>query len=54
MSVYSAPSVKPGKLFLYFDPLHQLSTSTQRRWGEESERKQMIDDAIAKARAHQR
>ncbi|MGO8999094.1 MAG: KamA family radical SAM protein [Polyangiaceae bacterium] len=54
VSVYSAPSVKPGKLFLYFDPLHQLSTSTQRRWGEESERKQMIDDAIAKARAHQR
>ena len=24
ISVYSAPSVKPGQLFLYFDPLHQL------------------------------
>ncbi len=54
VSVYSAPSVKPGKLFLYFDPLHQLSTSTQRRWADEAERKHMIDDAIAKARAHQR
>jgi lysine 2,3-aminomutase len=54
VSVYSAPSVKPGKLFLYFDPLHQLSTSTQRRWGDEVDRKLMIDDAIAKARAHQR
>ena len=24
VSVYAAPSVKPGQLFLYFDPLHQL------------------------------
>ena len=54
ISVYTAPSVKPGQLFLYFDPLDQLSTSTQRRWADEGERKQMIDDAIAKARAHQR
>src|SRR3984957_20525511 len=54
VSVYSAPSVKPGKLFLYFDPLHQLSTATQRRWGDAGERQQMIDDGIAKARAHQR
>ena len=46
--------MKQGKQFLYFDPLHQLSTSTQRRWGDEAERKQMIDDAVGKARAHQR
>ena len=25
VSVYAAPSVKPGQLFLYLDPLHQLS-----------------------------
>jgi lysine 2,3-aminomutase len=34
ISVYAAPSVKPGQLFLYFDPLHQLSTHQQRRWAE--------------------
>ncbi len=54
VSVYTAPSVKAGKHFLYFDPLHQLSTSTQRRWAEPTERQVMIDDAIAKARKHER
>jgi lysine 2,3-aminomutase len=54
VSVYTAPSVKAGKHFLYFDPLHQLSTSTQRRWAEPVERQGMIDDAIAKARKHER
>ena len=54
VSVYTAPSVKAGKHFLYFDPLHQLSTSTQRRWAEPTERQEMIDDAIAKARKHER
>jgi lysine 2,3-aminomutase len=51
VSVYSAPSVKPGQLFLYFDPLHQLSTHQQRRWSEPTEQRAMIDDAIKKARA---
>jgi lysine 2,3-aminomutase len=54
VSVYTAPAVKPGKLFLYFDPLHQLSTSTQRRWEDPTERQTMIDDAIARARKHER
>jgi len=54
VSVYTAPSVKAGQHFLYFDPLHQLSTSTQRRWAEPTERQGMIDDAIAKARKHER
>jgi lysine 2,3-aminomutase len=51
ISVYAAPSVKPGQLFLYFDPLHQLSTHQQRRWAEPAEQRVMIDDALAKARA---
>jgi lysine 2,3-aminomutase len=46
--------VKPGKHFLYFDPLHQLSTTTQRRWAEPAEQQQMVDDALAKAKAHLR
>jgi lysine 2,3-aminomutase len=54
ISVYTAPAVKPGKLFLYFDPLHQLSTSTQRRWEDPTERQTMIDDAIGRARKHER
>jgi lysine 2,3-aminomutase len=52
ISVYTAPSVKPGQHFLYFDPLHQLSTFSQRRWHDEGERERMINDAIAKAKQH--
>lgn len=50
ISVYQAPSVKPGQFFLYFDPLHQLSTAVQRRWADPSEHDQMTNAAIAKAK----
>jgi lysine 2,3-aminomutase len=50
ISVYAAPCVKPGQLFMYFDPLHQLSTHQQRRWGDATEQQVMIDDALCKAR----
>ncbi len=50
ISVYQAPSVKPGQFFLYFDPLHQLSTSVQRRWADASEHEVMVQSAIAKAK----
>jgi lysine 2,3-aminomutase len=50
VSVYAAPSVKPGRLFTYFDPLHQLATHQQRRWAEPAEQNAIIDDALAKAR----
>ncbi len=50
ISVYQAPSVKPGQFFLYFDPLHQLSTSVQRRWADPGEHEQMINAALAKAK----
>jgi lysine 2,3-aminomutase len=50
ISVYQAPSVKPGQFFLYFDPLHQLSTAVQRRWQEPAEQEQMVNDALAKAK----
>lgn len=42
ISVYTAPSVKPGEHFLYFDPLHSLSEDIQRAWGDEEKRKEMI------------
>ena len=50
VSVYNAPSVKPGQFFLYFDPLHSLSESARQRWANEAEGQQMIDDACEQAR----
>lgn len=46
ISVWRAPNVKPGELFLYFDPLHKLSDEAQQRWTDSSVRKQMVLDAI--------
>jgi lysine 2,3-aminomutase len=54
ISVYSAPSVKPGQLFMYFDPLHELSTHKKRRWKNPNEQQAMIDDALRKARGRAR
>jgi lysine 2,3-aminomutase len=54
ISVYSAPSVKPGQLFMYFDPLHELSTHKKRRWKSASEQQAMIEDALRKARGRAR
>jgi lysine 2,3-aminomutase len=54
VSVYTAPSVKPGQYFLYFDPLHQLSTHQQRRWGDPAEQEIMVSDALAKAKVRAR
>src|SRR5580692_8624869 len=51
VSVYAAPSVKPGQLFPYFDPLHQLSTHQQRRWADPGEQRVMVEDALSRARA---
>jgi lysine 2,3-aminomutase len=50
ISVYAAPSVKPGQHFVYFDPLHQLSTHMRRRWADPNEQKRMVDAALAKVR----
>jgi lysine 2,3-aminomutase len=51
IAVYSAPSVKPGKWFLYFDPIDQLSAAAQARWRDPATQDSMIADAIAKAAA---
>jgi lysine 2,3-aminomutase len=50
VSVYAAPSVKPG-YFLYYDPLHALSPAAQARWADPAEQPRMVDAAIAAARA---
>jgi lysine 2,3-aminomutase len=51
IAVYSAPSVKPGKQFVYFDPVDQLSKDAQARWKEQPTQDAMIAQALAKARA---
>ena len=46
ISVYTAPSVKAGQKFLYFDPLHSLAPEVQKAWLQKDERKKMIDEAL--------
>jgi lysine 2,3-aminomutase len=54
ISVWRAPSVKPGQLFTYFDPVHQLSWEAQRRWADDRARRMMIQKAKRKVSiAHQ-
>jgi lysine 2,3-aminomutase len=50
ISVWRAPYVKPDKVFTYFDPIHKLSKDAQDRWLDANIRKQMIDEAIKKAK----
>ena len=51
ISVYTAPSVKPGKYFLYFDPIDLLPEDGRRRWANHEEHERMIDEALEAARA---
>jgi lysine 2,3-aminomutase len=50
VSVYTAPSVKPGQSFLYFDPLHSLSEDVQARWEDPVEQRIMVDQALEAAK----
>lgn len=50
VAVYTAPSVKPGKFFLYCDPLHSLSAESRKRWEDEQEQQRMLDEALAAAK----
>lgn len=52
ISVYTAPSVKPG-FFLYFDPIDLLPEASQARWTDPGERDRMVEAAVDAARAHQ-
>jgi lysine 2,3-aminomutase len=49
ISVYTAPSVKPG-YFLYFDPIDTLSPEARARWNDPAEQDRMIDAALQGAR----
>jgi lysine 2,3-aminomutase len=48
--VYTAPSVKPGRSFLYFDPIDTLGAAAQDRWRSPRMQDEMIEQALARAR----
>ena len=45
IAVYRAPSVKPGELFLYVDPIDTLSPEAQARWADPTSRRLLVDNA---------
>ncbi len=47
IAVFTSPAVKPGKKFLSFDPIASLEPEAQWRWTQPSERRAMIDEALA-------
>jgi lysine 2,3-aminomutase len=51
IAVYAAPSVKPGKAFMYFDPIDRLSPDAQARWAVKEIQDQMIHEALRQAGA---
>lgn len=51
ISVYTAPAVKKDQLFCYYDPLTALAPSVQADWHDAGKRSQMVNDALAAARA---
>ncbi len=54
VSVYTAPGVRPGQLFYYFDPIDLLPPEGQRRWADPSQHQPMLDEAKAAALAGRR
>ncbi len=46
ISVWRSPNVKPGELFLYFDPVHRLGPASQQRWKDSQSRTEMVQQAI--------
>jgi lysine 2,3-aminomutase len=50
IAVYTAPKVKPGKFFLYFDPIHSLSDAAKARWADPAEQDKMIQQALEEAK----
>jgi lysine 2,3-aminomutase len=47
--VYSAPSVKPGAHFVYFDPIDALAPDAQARWRNPAVAEEMIAHAVEQA-----
>ena len=54
VSVYTAPSVKAGRYFLYFDPIHLLPDAGQVRWKDPAEHNKIVQEALDRAQARSR
>ena len=54
LSVYTAPAVRPGQSFVYFDPIDQLPERGRARWADPGEHQKMIDEALAEAKVPRR
>lgn len=50
ISIYTAPSVKAGRFFAYFDPLDSLSPAIQASWNNPMEAEEMIRAAMEVAK----
>ena len=50
VAVYTAPSVKAGRYFVYCDPLHSLSEDCRARWRDPEQRRVMVEEALAEAK----
>ena len=46
IAVFTSPSVRPGKKFLYFDPLNALDEEHQWRWSQPLEQRAMLEAAL--------
>lgn len=46
IAVFTSPAVKPGRKFLYFDPIRTLDEEHQWRWTQPAERRAMIAEAL--------
>jgi len=51
ISVYRAPSVKPGRFFMYFDPIHLLSAEGKAAWADPARHDALVAAALEQARA---
>jgi lysine 2,3-aminomutase len=44
-----APSVKPGRYFVYYEPIHLLPEAGQIRWKDPAEHSKMVQEALDRA-----
>lgn len=49
ISVWTAPYVKPGQCFTYYDPIHKLKEDARKRWSDPKTREAMVAEAKKKA-----
>ena len=50
IAVFSSPTVRPGELFYYFDPIDTLTAEARMRWADEATRKKMMRNAMEEAK----